>query len=213
LRGGLNNGSFALFGDLEHQVLAERDSMLKSVESIRTTRPARWTLLENCRNYRIIGETAVQLAGLQGTIYTGYRRIGGGLSNYDILFYETESAQLDLLNSSLKYFGTQGYAPSEITILSFRRDENSAAATLRQAGYNLRPVWQENKCTGYASVQAFKGMENKVIILCDVVLTQPELHRDLFYTGLTRATECVRVLCARTSQKLLSTWITPKGTA
>ena len=42
---------------------------------------------------------------------------------------------------------------------------------------------------------SFKGLENKVIILTDVVLAEPQFHRHLFYTGMTRANESVRVYC------------------
>ena len=51
-------------------------------------RPVRWRLLENCRNYRIVGDTAVRLAGLSDPVYSGYMRSGGGVHNYDIFFYE-----------------------------------------------------------------------------------------------------------------------------
>jgi ATP-dependent exoDNAse (exonuclease V) alpha subunit len=60
----------------------------------------------------------------------------------------------------------------------------------------------------YASIHSFKGMENKVIILTDVVLGNQDFHRDLFYTGMTRATECVRILCEKSSQQTLLGWLT-----
>ncbi len=51
-------------------------------------------------------------------------------------------------------------------------------------------------------------MENKVIILTDVVLGDQDFHRDLFYTGMTRSTESVRVLCDKGSQEILTRWLT-----
>jgi ATP-dependent exoDNAse (exonuclease V) alpha subunit len=53
-------------------------------------------------------------------------------------------------------------------------------------------------------------LENKVIILTDVALGEPDFHRALFYTGMTRATEVVRVLCDKRSQKTLTGWLTRK---
>ena len=59
-----------------------------------------------------------------------------------------------------------------------------SAARLAATGFKLRPAWQHAAdCTAYTSVQAFKGLENKVIILTDVVLGEPHFHRHLFYTG------------------------------
>jgi UvrD-like helicase C-terminal domain len=182
--------------------------MLKNILTLDSfNRPAHWNLSENCRNYRIVGETAVRLSGFGETVYSGYMRTGGDIRSYDISFYEDESAQLNRLTCWLQELETQGYKTAEITLLSFRTDHLSAAARLKSAGYRLRPAWQSGKLTAYASVHAFKGMENKVIILTDIDLEDQDFHRHLFYTGITRATECVRVLCDkvdRTRSKISS---------
>jgi hypothetical protein len=117
------------------------------------------------------------------------------------------------LRQWLRDFKTRGYKASEITLLSFRTDESSAAASLKNAGYKLRPAWQSGVETDYASVHAFKGMENKIIFLTDVVLTDQDFRRDLFYTGMTRATECIRVLCDKSSEAVLCRWLDGKAEA
>lgn len=212
LAGGIAQGAFALFGDFDHQVLTERATMQESLAQLNSSaRPAIWSLSENCRNYRIVGETAVCLAGLSGPVYSGYLRSGGGVQSFDIFFYEDDTAQLAKLEQWMREFKADGYRSSEITLLSFRADDTSAAMRLKQAGRNLRPAWQSGILTAYASVHAFKGMENKVVILTDVVLNDIEVLRDLFYTGMTRATESVRVLCDMGSQKTLSRWLAGKA--
>jgi hypothetical protein len=50
-------------------------------------------------------------------------------------------------------------------------------------------------------------MENKIIILTDLLLEDQEFHRDVFYTGMTRATESVRILCDKRSQATLTGWL------
>ncbi|MDR4485051.1 MAG: NERD domain-containing protein [Nitrospirales bacterium] len=210
--GGMSKGAYAIFGDFDNQVLTAREPMHDALRALdATSRPVRWELSENCRNYRIIGETAVQLAGHRSSTYSGYLRIGGSVYNYDIFFYENEAAQLDKLGQFLKEFKAQGYKPSEITLLSFRADHLSAAVRLKFAGYKIRPAWQNCELTTYASVHAFKGMENKIIILTDVVLDDLGFRRDLFYTGMTRATESVRILCDKNSQETLFQWLSRKG--
>lgn len=208
LRGGLEAGAFAFFGDFEHQVLAERDEMdgaLSEVDS--RSRPTHWKLAENCRNYRIVGETAIRLSGMGDAVYAGYRRPGGSVENFDIFFYEDDAAQLDKLRQWLRDFKGQGYRRSDITLLSFRTDAKSAASRLAGRGYDLRPAWQTGEHTKYASVHAFKGCESKIIILTDVSLGGHGVSRDLFYVGMTRATESVRVLCAKESESVLSQWL------
>ena len=59
---------------------------------------------------------------------------------------------------------------------------------LREAEHGLR----------FGHVDEFKGMENKIIILTDVDLASendnPELRKNLFYTGMTRCLDGVSVL-------------------
>lgn len=211
LEGGMGNGAFALFGDFQNQVLMERAAMKANLKALEeSARPTQWTLTENCRNYRIVGDTAVVLAGLGGQVYSNYLRSGGGVHNYDICFYDTDLEQLEQLRRWIGEFKAQGYRPSEITLLSFRSDPSSAASRLRAAGHKILPVWEAGCAMSYASIHSFKGMENKVIILTDVILGNQDFHRDMFYTGMTRATECVRILCEKDSQQTLFGWLTKR---
>jgi Nuclease-related domain/UvrD-like helicase C-terminal domain/Uncharacterized conserved protein (DUF2075) len=208
LMGGLSNGKFCLFGDFDNQILGDREIMEEQLMATdASARPVRWKLAENCRNYRIVGDTALQLAGLNSKVYSGYMRVGGGVQNYNISFYTSESEQLSQLSQWLKEFKAQRYKPSEITILSFRAGEACAAAHLKDRGLKIAPAWQCGDHTGYASVHAFKGLENKIILLTDVLLEERNFHRYLFYTGMTRATEVVRVLCDIRSKETLFSWL------
>lgn len=209
LDGGVAGGSYCLLGDFENQVLGERQAMDELLVDIHAAgTPATYRLSENCRNYRIVGESAVRLSGFAKDVYSGYMRSGGGFQNYDITFYADEREQQGQLARWIKEFRSQGYKPGEITILSFRTSDDCAAARLAATGFKLRPAWQHTAdCTAYTSVQAFKGMENKVIILTDVFLGEPHFHRHLFYTGMTRANESVRVCCDKRSQQTLASWL------
>lgn len=205
---GLSNGSFALFGDFENQVLADKPLMDQSLAALDvSTNLTRWRLDENCRNYRIVGDTAVHLSGLGESVYSGYLRTGGGIHNYAIFFYENERAQRDKLREWLGEIKAQGFKPSEITLLSLCSPENSVAFRLKQEGFQFLPYWQAGDRSGFTSIHAFKGMENKVVILTDVALGEPDFHRYLFYTGMTRATDVVRVLCGANSKETLLGWI------
>jgi hypothetical protein len=69
------NGAFVLFGDFENQVLADRRAMNQNLAALdASARPSRWRLTENCRNYRIVGDTALRLGGLGNGVYSGYMR-------------------------------------------------------------------------------------------------------------------------------------------
>jgi hypothetical protein len=208
ISGGIEKGSFSLFGDFEYQILTTRENINKALSDLnKSEHPVKWKLYENCRNYRIVGDTAVQLSGLSRSIYTGYLRSGGSIQDYDIYFYRNQKEQLEKLVHYIKEFKAKGYRQCEITILSFRADNLSAAMSLKKAGYKFQPAWQVGNSIHYATIHAFKGLENKIIILTDTILTDMEFNRDLFYTGMTRATESIRVLCAEDSQQTILKWL------
>jgi hypothetical protein len=213
LEGGVAAGSFCLFGDFENQVIGDQGVMERSLALLQASAtPTRYRLSENCRNYRIIGDSAVRLSGFDGPVYSGYMRAGGGIQNYDIFFYAEDIEQKDKLIQWLKEFKAKGYTPAEITVLSFLTSEDCVAAKLARAGFNLRPAWQHSSgSTAFTSVQAFKGLENKIVILTDVALGDANFQRILFYIGMTRASEFVRVLCDRKSEKTLTGWLIGKA--
>jgi DNA helicase IV len=211
LRGGTEKGAMTLFGDFDCQVLAHKENMEESLSKLRTSHPAQWRLDENCRNYRIVGETAVKLSGIQGKVYSGYKRSGDSADNFDIYVYDDDQAQLEKIMQWLRDAKSQGFRAEEITLLSFRSDPASAASRLVATGHKLRPAWQKGRSSSFASVHAFKGRENKIIILTDVVLEDRDRARQMFYTGMTRATESVRIACAKVSEGILLEWLSAGG--
>jgi hypothetical protein len=208
LAGGITGGAFCLLGDFEHQNLADADVLARSLKTLeRAAKPVHWRLAENCRNYRIVGQMALRLSNIDSSVYDAYIRRGGSASNYDIFFYADDVQQADVLAKWLGDFRDQGYLPNEITVLSFRAPEHCAAAKLESRGVKVRPARAAGASTGYTSVHAFKGLENKIIVLTDVVIGEAEFQRYLFYVGMTRATETVRVLCDRRCEETLMSWV------
>jgi hypothetical protein len=213
LTGGIRDGKYALFGDFQNQVLVSRDMLDQSLIRLeRAARPVRWHLSENCRNYRIVARTSIELSGLDNNVYSGFLRAGGSIENFDIDFYSSDSRQAEILSFWLKEFRKKGYKPEDITILSFFSDDKSVAGRGLVPGWQFASLWQDavNRIH-YGSVHAFKGLENKIIILTDVILTEKDFQRDLFYTGMTRATESIRILCHETSKDILSSWLKTGG--
>lgn len=208
LAGDLSKCKFALFGDFHNQVIAGSSDLQKTMADLKKTAlPAVIPLRQNCRNYPVVGNTALSLSGLDKRTYSGYLRTGGSAENFDIDYYEDDQSQLQDLSRLLQEFKQHGYKPSEITLLSFCADEKSAACKLVASHHRLRPAWKTGEETAYCTIHAFKGMENKIIILTDAVLEGGDLQRQLFYTGMTRATESVRVLCHAQSKPTLLGWI------
>jgi hypothetical protein len=208
LVGGFESGNYAFFGDIKNQVIADRRQMLSALAALeKSSAPARWELSENCRNYQIIGDTAAALSGFSRSIYSGYLRAGGSSHHYDLDFYEDDINQVEMLKKILHEFRNMGYRANEITVLSFCGANKSAAERLCLQGVHLSPIWKSSSDTNYGTIHAFKGMESKIVVLTDLDLEDAEIHRTLFYIGMTRATEFVRILCHTRSKATLLQWL------
>jgi hypothetical protein len=207
LTGGLDHGRFALFGDLEHQVLGGKGSLLASMAGVEErARPVTWHLSENCRNFRIVGDSALRLSGFPTDIYSGYLRTGDSVDDIAYVRYADPDEQLAKLKEILQHAQARGFRRNDITILSFTAPEKGVAPRLKTQGYKITPAEQEGDEIRYASVQAFKGMESPVVIVTDINLGMGDLSRSLFYTALTRSTAIVRVLCSAEDGRQLLTW-------
>jgi hypothetical protein len=208
LDGGLKDGEFTFFGDFEHQSIHNPAVVSSLLDDLRTVaRPVEWKLSENCRNYQTIGNMALCLSGKTDDVYSGFLRPMGDHRKFDLKFYDSFEEQTEMLRQILQDLKNSKFRGSEVSILSFRRDDDSPAHFLAKNGLHLRPAWQLSQNASYASVQSFKGMENKVIILTDVARNNEGINRDLFYTGLTRATEQVYVLCESSAQQTIAKWL------
>lgn len=212
IRGGLNNGVWVLLGDFKHQVLMNLDGqkhIRNNLEWLRKEcRPVYWKLTHNCRNTAIIGNAARDLARLDGSelLYDGFLRPAGHPRDFRHRNYGNRQEQANLLAEEISYWRDQGYDWGDITILSAEEDGGVAASfrTLANTAENaeirqrLYPVLEKDHGLRFGHVDDFKGLENKVIILTDVDLASesanPELRKNLFYTGLTRSLHGASVL-------------------
>ena len=207
LEGGAASGRFALFGDIEGQSLTGANTVASKLDELmKTSRPVKWQLKENCRNYDIVGKAAVQLSGLPASTYTGFLRTGGSFKNLEYVPITDDRDQVAKLKSRIQSIRSSGYRETDITILSFCAPEKSAARCLVQEGARLRPVGSEERSITYSSVQAFKGLENKIIVVTDLNLTNAPEKRAIFYTALTRATESVHILCRPEDSQQIVAW-------
>lgn len=209
LSGGLLKGQFALFGDVEHQVLAAESELKATLERLKQlTALTCVRLTENCRNTSRVGGAALLLSGLPSDLYSGYLRGGGALDDVSVQTFETSAEESTLLRKLLDDLKSRGYSRADISLLSFCAAERSLARRLVIQGVNLRPARSAEREIGYATIHSFKGMENKVVVVTDLDLSMAELSRSLFYTALTRATSLVRVVCSKTDGVVLKHWIT-----
>ncbi|MGK0270600.1 MAG: hypothetical protein ACI88H_001247 [Cocleimonas sp.] len=212
LEGGLINGNFVFFGDFANQVLINGSGLETNIQKLEElVRPASWFLSENCRNYPRVGGAAVKLSGLINNPYRSFAKSENDPLAYGIDPYSNQREQVELLTGYIDFFLSLGYKQSEITLLSFKGLSSSSISPGSLFGkYKINRVDDRNDGVQLESIYTYKGMENKVVILFDVELQDDDQKRNLLYTGITRATEIIRILISDGSKHTLMDWMNSK---
>ena len=208
--GGVEAGSYCLVGDFKYQLFGNRadlEDMLADVRAKAKGVPT-YPLYENCRNYSIVGGAAVKLSGIKDKVYEGFMRSGGSMTNFNLNFYADRASQLNLLAETIKKSKALGYDDSDIVILSLVNDDLCIARDLQKLSFKVSPAKQPlPKTLRYCTINSFKGLEAKVVIVTDIEAEENEFKRNQLYTSLTRATESVHVLFSESSRNLVAKWI------
>lgn len=204
LRGGLAAGRWRFFGDFERQTIYDSTLSFDEILARRLSGAPVYSLRVNCRNKPRVAEVVHQLGGLNPA-YSRILRPDDGVDP-KLLFYEDQTAQQRMLAEVLDELQRDGFAPSDLAVLSTRTPSSSVAAQVTSPPWKdrLRPIGSATgKQIGYTSVHAFKGLEAGAVIVTDIEgISQAA---DIFYIAVTRALHrLVLLIDARAKQDVLN---------
>lgn len=194
--GGLKNGIWYMALD-ENQNLYNRElkELLQLLEE--DIRPVITVLTKNCRNTMQISNMNVKITGIIQSIND--EAIG---EDVEIIKYGDETSQKNEIKRIVKRLKMNGIKNNEITILSRYNYEDSVFK-----GNNfLKDIarvkniadYSENKQDDYirfSTIHSFKGLESKIIILCDVDKVNDIDSKILNYVAISRAKLLLYILC------------------
>ena len=189
LKKGLSRGRWTLFGDFSMQAIyAERVSGTKLIEKLdNITSFIRFKLTVNCRNTKPICKEIETVTGFKAP-HDLWTKVDGPPVQY--LTWSTMESQCKKLKAVLKQLADSHIEPEKITILSPRKREDSVVSMLD--GYVVKDFSvPPGMNTTFCTIQAYKGLENSVIILADIEGFSAE---KLMYVGLSRACTGLYVL-------------------
>lgn len=206
LKGGLSTGKWRMFGDFEKQAIYKSSALpLHEVLSKRSNNVPVYSLTNNCRNTPRIAETARLLCDIDPY----YKKILRPDNSIDPKygFFDSEDKQLQLLKENIEGLLKLNYSPSDIVILSRKKDDECIASKIKFSGQNLniKPYSQSHgeNCVRYCSIHAFKGLESPAIIVTDIDKVSDQTSASLFYIALTRALEQLVLLTSETAKNEL----------
>ena len=189
LVGGLKNGEWTIFGDLSMQAiyadgLFEKD-LLKLLENYGWF--VRFKLTVNCRNTRPICHEIQMVTDFEFS--DKYISQVDGMPVQYLTWSDVEEEK-DKLISLLKKLRSENIPLEKITILSPRKRKYSVVSKLEEDLVEDFHIPMEVKIS-FSTIQAYKGLENSVVILADIESFREE---KLLYVGLSRASSALFVL-------------------
>lgn len=191
LTGGLAEGRWCLFHDINNQSGLLNRPDQEAIEYLESLRSAQVPLRTNCRNTRVILEKVQTSLGAD----MGTRGAGDGPRIREHETTSREEAGKLLANEIAELVDHGGLAPGDVTILSPDSFENSCAVDLpkkMRKGIIILDEYSVKsfpaKQISYAKIRDFKGLENEAIILVD--LPPPSREDDdiaAHYVAMSRA--------------------------
>jgi hypothetical protein len=206
LIGGLSGGRWAFFCDFQRQAIyadLTAEEMHSQMAS-RTISFARYRLTVNCRNTKPIGEETSLLSGFDAPPFLKTKLEGVPV---DYRFFGSIEEEARLLEDVINRLLAQGISPGSVTILSPVSRERSCVMSLSQtARFSVVDLAepsarQRSGDVDFSTIQAFKGLENSIVILTDIADLVSERGRSLLYVGMSRARQRLFVLLSRSARK------------
>lgn len=193
----LSTGCWRMFGDFERQAIYNTGAP-DPVAAIlqRSTGVARYQLRRNCRNTPRVAEYVVRLGGLD----PGYSRVlrpdRGPDGTPKTNFYSSADDEERLLRDALADLQASGeFAAEDIVVLSPSVDSCARRVAQAAATPPLVPLPERREgASSFGTVAAFKGLEAPAVILTDIEEVGTPQAQRLFYVGVSRATDRLRVL-------------------
>ena len=185
-----------MFGDFSMQAIyAAGMSGADMIEKLEDqTSFIRFKLTVNCRNTKPICKEIETVTGFKAP-HDLWTKVDGPPVQY--ITWSTMEGQCKKLKDVLKQLENAHIKPEQITILSPRKKEDSVVSILD--GYVVKDFKVPSGMnTTFCTIQAYKGLENTVIILTDIEAFSEE---KLMYVGLSRACSGLFVLESEAAKK------------
>jgi len=198
LKGGINEGQWCFFHDVNNQsgFFGAHDN--EALEYLKSLGAANVPLSTNCRNTRIILDKIKMLTGAD----MGVRGAGEGPEVRETYTEGIEKSALVLKSEIDSLVGKDGLAPSQITILSLVEFKDSPAAMLPARAREQITVLDEYAMQSFppakisfSLIKNFKGLENEAIIVVGLprLSDKPDLRAE-HYVAMSRAKALLSII-------------------
>lgn len=196
LTGGLTRGKWTFFGDFSQQAIYNTHLTSEKMKDIIEERTSfiRFRLTVNCRNTKTICDEISLVTDFKAPSDV-WSTVDGAPVQYMTYSdrYEEKKKLLETINSLMD----SHISPKKISILSPVKRENSVVSDVNEHEIRDYKTYANNKLS-FCTIQAFKGLENSVIILVDIDSIS---DKQLMYVALSRARTALYVIESEAARK------------
>ena len=181
VKGGLERGAWTLFYDERQNIYnPEYEDGMEILEMYDSTK---FKLFTNCRNTVQIGNFSEKISGWE--IGDFIRENGEEVKQ---ISYDDESEYKSKIVDLLKELRNENVDMRNVTFISPKRylhsRLNDVGIKVNELGDAFDP--QMNK-PRFSTIQGFKGLDSKIVILCDVEEIKDKSFSQMMYIAVTRA--------------------------
>ena len=192
---GLGGGESLWFGDFEGQNIYSEysDPDFDPRSTLREWAGVATCLLRtNCRNVPSIAEFAHLLGGLDPNYDNVLRPDPGGRPT--MTFFADDSERIDSVSQFIGELLDLGLRPADIVVLSTVARRAASSKLPPSKRYAIAELGDAPRnAVRCGTIHAFKGLEAPAVILSDFEGLEEQRLRELFYVGITRAQDHLRI--------------------
>ena len=196
LHGGLTRGKWTMLGDFSGQAIyadgKTGDQLIDLLEQ--RTAFIRFKLTINCRNTKTICDEIEMITDFRAPSEV-WSKVDGIPVDYRV--YSDNSDQKQQLEDLIGNLLNNHIPPKKISILSPVRRESSVVSMVEQYEIRDYKTYSNNRLS-FCTIQAFKGLENSVVILTDIDSIE---DKKLMYVALSRARSGLYILESSSARK------------
>lgn len=187
LKGGWEHGKWAVFYDEKQNIY--NPEFYDGMSLLSSYSHAKFQLFINCRNTVQIGTFSARTSGIEMRDFI--REQGEEVQK---ISYGSEEEYAKKIRDILKELKNEGVSMNDITFLAPRKYKNSSLAGFGIRVCEIGVDMEETNLPKFATIQGYKGMDSKIILLCDVEQIYPENFSSYMYIAATRARSLLYIL-------------------
>jgi len=170
-----------------------------------------FTLTQNCRNTRAIHNVVKEFHPHPNKLFC----YGPEGTPPELHFFSTDSQQKEIVQKTLdRLVNIEKVEPKHITLLTTRSPENTAFTPGQKLGNFVLMEWgtanPRSSDIRISSTHRFKGLENRVIILCGIEDNEISWLNEVLYVACSRARTYLVIVAHERSRSQLQNVLTLK---